>query len=243
MILQTKHHFRKSLILFVLLSILFIQPCRAQETIHTYQTNDNLEQLMATLKKDHQATKIWWNTWLGIYSVGTVVQTGIALQTDNKALKQDMYLGAATTLLGSGAQLFTPMVKIDKSFFVAPETQSQDERTEMMRKAQDLLEKSSAFEKAGRSWKNHALTGVVNVGGGVITWLAFDRTLKDGIINFAINTVVTEVQIWSQPIIAKKALEKYSRQIETEAYSPNTKIAPTFTASAIPSGIQFKLVF
>lgn len=231
---------------YLILAFLFICsvfPVNAQNEKTTFSTNEKLEQLLSSLQKDQQATKIWWNSWLGLYATGTVVQTGIALKTDNKVLKQDMFLGAATTILGTGSQLFTPIVKIDKNFFEGINKLTPTQRLQKMNDAYALLEQSAAFETEGRSWKMHALTGVVNIGGGLITWLAFDRTLKDGLINFAINTVITEAQIWSQPIIAKKALSKYADQFSTGAYIPNYKTKAVFTANATASGFHLKLVF
>jgi len=50
----------------------------------------------------------------------------------------------------------------------------------------------------------------VNLCSGLITWLAFDRTVWAGVGNFALNSAITEFQIFSQPIRAKRDLERYS---------------------------------
>lgn len=238
----TKRYSILTVLLIIIFSIEFFNQVQAQN-LNSNTDQKKLEEIISTLKKDQTATKIWWNSWLGLYSVGTVVQTSIALQTDNKALKQDMYLGTATTILGVGAQLFTPMVKFDKHLFDRIENLDEEQRLDALIEAKDLLEKCYAFEKAGRSWKNHALTGVVNIGGGLITWLGFHRTLKDGLINFAINSIITEAQIWSQPIISKKAYLKYNEQLSTGYYQPIKPSPVTFSASANASGFQIKMVF
>ncbi len=225
----------------VFLSIFLVAVFTHKTMAQTASSSTNIEELKEILHKDQKATKIWWTSWLGLYSVGTLAQTGIALQTDNKALKQDMYIGAATTLLGAGFQLLTPMVKVEKSIYNTSLNAANEK--EIHNKMIELLEKSAAFEEAGRSWQTHALTGVANLGGALITWLAFDRTFKDGLINFAINTAVTELQIWSQPIIAKKALSRYSEQMISELFIPEYKQQMVLSACATANGFQFKLIF
>ena len=233
---------RKSFLVFTLL-ISFLFSSQAQSDTIYLATNENLQQLLTIIEKDQKTTKIWWNSWLGIYSAATIVQAGIALQTKKTALKQDMYLGAATTLLGAGAQLFTPMVKINKTFFEENENLSPQERLKKMNEAYELLQQSNVFEKAGRSWQNHAKCTVVNLGSGLITWLAFDRTIKDGILNFIINTAITEAQIFTQPVIAKNAFQKYSKNFITGEYIPIYKPQATFSACATGAGFQLKIVF
>lgn len=210
----------------------------AQDKIEIQALAPGVQHLISTLQKDQKANRVWWGTWLGLYSTATVVQTGIALSTDNKALRQDMYLGAATTVLGAGFQLLTPYVKINLTQFENFEALSPENQMVLIKQAEDYFKQSAQYEKEIRSWKNHALTTAANLGSGLITWLAFDRTFKDGVINFAINTVITETQIWTQPILAKKEWEK----IKSGNISANS---PSYTLSAYATmgGIQLKLVF
>lgn len=226
-------------IALILLLIVIVLPAKAQNTV----SNENLGQLLTILQKEQKANKIWWSSWLGIYSAATIVQTGIAVTTDNKPLKQDMYLGAATTLLGVGSQLITPVVKFDLDQFNSPNYLVEGNTDELMQNAKEYLKDAANYEKSIRSWKNHMMCSAVNLGSGLITWLAFDRTLKDGIVNFAINTAITEIQILTQPVIAQKALKNYTNLISAENYVPQSKKQFSLTASAVPNGLQFKIIF
>ncbi|MBN1925544.1 MAG: hypothetical protein JW798_06905 [Prolixibacteraceae bacterium] len=230
------------LLLCILAFSVCLIPAKAQLPEGFPNEKENLDQLLTTLKKDQKAIKTWWGTWLGLYSAATVVQTGIAIQTQDKALKQDMYLSAATTFLGAGFQLITPTVKVDKSFFEGNENLTPEQRLEKMNRAYELLEKSAVYEAEGRSWKIHALTGAVNATTGLITWLAFDRPV-DGLITFAINMAITETQIWTQPILAKKAYQKYASQYITGEYIPTKQPPAQFMASATASGFQLRVIF
>ena len=52
------------------------------------------------LDKNKKTDDIWNYGWIGLYSGGTVAQGVVYLANNDKKLRQDMALGAATTLLG-----------------------------------------------------------------------------------------------------------------------------------------------
>jgi hypothetical protein len=198
----------RSLLLFLLL--LFIIPARAQVIPGDSLLNVRMKFLGSSIQKDSKAGNIWWTGWLAGYSAATLVQTGIGLAADEKALRQDMYLGAATTLLGAAGQLITPMVKTDKIHSAEFGNSGNPPSQEQLQQYENLLEKLAAREKAGRSWETHAVAGVVNLGSGLITWFGFKRDVWAGIGNFALNTCITEAQIWSQPMKARRDLKRYN---------------------------------
>jgi len=101
----------------------------------------------------------------------------------------------------------------------------------------------AAREKAGRSWKIHAVAGAVNLGSGLVTWLVFKRTIWDGLINFAMNTAITEAQIWSQPMRAAKDYERYFT--EKALGEPSVKTAPEsrIYLGSYPGGVTLRVVF
>jgi len=155
-----------------------------------------------------------------------------------------MVVGAATTFLGAAGQLLTPNTPgraYDQLREIRGDTT--EEMMQKLRKAEELLEKSAQREKAGRSWKIHAITGAVNVTSGLITWLGFNRNVWSGIQNFAINTVITEAQIWTQPIRAVKDYENYCRNYKTGKVQVALRPDMTWFVSASPGGIKIKIVF
>ena len=79
--------------------------------------------------------------------------------------------------------------------------------------SEEMLKEIAEREKEGRSWKMHALTGAVNLSTGLITWLGFKRSVWDGLEIFALNTAVTELQIWTQPTRAIKDYKNYYGKI------------------------------
>lgn len=187
------------------------------------EINDSVEIAReANLQRIVKIDKLWWKSWIGIYGAATLGQGAIYYATDNHALKQDMVLGAATTMLGAMALVATPLVPYKQSDF----------------SNEELLKELALREKQGRSWKSHALCGVVNLGSGIITWVGFDRSFKDGLVNFALNTAISEAQILTQP---RRAIKDY--QNFTNSTDGNSKPAMDWALSAYPGGIKFKINF
>jgi hypothetical protein len=167
-------------------------------------------EMQLTALKDMAGAERWWYGWLAGYSAATVGQGVIWFTSDDKTLRQDMALGAATTFLGAMGQLITP-VKPKSSDYPTYREYASGEKSFSPDQADALLKALAAREKEGRSWKTHAIAGVVNLGSGLITWLGYKRTFLDGLENFAINTAITEAQIWTQPMKAVRQYEKYLR--------------------------------
>jgi hypothetical protein len=239
--------YRRPSLIIVLLLVVFCFPAKA--VCGQSQDNDpllaaKLQFLKGSLERDHKQTQRWWYGWLSGYSVATVAQGAIYFSSENKILKQDMILGAATTILGTAGQFISPFIPNNeyKQFASYPES-NHDEQLVKFAAAEKLLFEWSEKERLALTWQNHILSTTVNLCGGLVTWLGFKRTLKDGLINFAINTVVTEAQIWSQPTLAKRQYKKYCRNYLDGAgiYSYQPEI--TCFIEAKPGGIGLRIIF
>jgi hypothetical protein len=186
----------------------------------------------------------WWYGWLAGYSAATAGQGIFYFSSDVKATRQDMVLGSATTLLGAIGVLVMPIVP-RKSSLQNPEIHANDSCQEYFDTAnsEKLLKEIALKEKEGRSWKIHAITGAANIGSGLITWLGFKRTFKDGLFNFALNTVITETQIWTQPVKAIKDYQKYCNYNTASSVPPNLKPEKRILLCSHPAGFALKLDF
>jgi hypothetical protein len=186
----------------------------------------------------------WWYGWLAGYSAATIGQGVVYLSGDDKALRQDMALGAATTLLGAAAQLLTPMLPSPNDLINENTKDTHKARLQKLSNAEELLKASSLIEKSGKSWQIHAVTGVVNVSSGLITWLGFKRDVWAGVGNFALNTIITEAQIWTQPTRAMKDYKAYCKKYGPGENPGSEKSGMiSWFVSAGPGGINIKIVF
>jgi hypothetical protein len=169
-----------------------------------------LEKIRLILEAGKPASDRWWTGWLAGYAAATLGQGAAGLASGDRDLREDMALGAATTLLGAVGQLVSPMTpsSAPRLFSEWPDSTA-GQRLEKLGRAEDLLRRCAAREREGRSWKMHALTAAVNLAGGVIVWKGFDRSAGEGALNFGLNTLVTEAQIWTQPAGLARDAEAY----------------------------------
>lgn len=187
---------------------------------------------------------LWWNGWLYGYTAATLGQGAVYLVSNKLKTRQDMALGAATTLIGAAGQLLTPMTPARapaKLALIPGDTPEQ--RILKLNKAQELFEASAKREQDGRSWKMHAASGLVNAGSGLVTWLGFKRTVWDGLENFALNTFITEAQILTQP---RRAIKDYKKYCEAYKYGlpySSLNLKPHFYINAFPGGLALRLQF
>ena len=231
-------------VFFLLIFMFQFSQLSAQNEIPDSLVKERIAYIQKMLDKGKPAANLWWNGWLYGYSAATVAQGAVVFTSDKLKTRQDMALGAATTLVGAVGQLIMPMTPSSapaKLVLIPGETV--EERIKKLTYAEELFEASAIREKDGRSWQMHAASSAVNLGSGLITWLGFDRTIQSGLINFAINEVITEVQIWTQPTRAikdyKKYCEKYIDGKPIGLYKPK----PQLFVSAFPGGLALKLVF
>lgn len=231
--------------LFFLIILLFqFSKLVAQNPIPDSLVKQRINYIQKMLDEGKPAAKLWWNGWFYGYSAATVVQGAVSLTSAKLETRQDMVLGAATTLVGAVGQLIMPMTPASapRKLALLPED-SPEERIVKLNEAEQLLEASAMREKDGRSWKMHAASSAVNLSSGLVTWLGFDRTIQSGLINFAINEAITEVQIWTQPTRAikdyKNYCEKYKNGLPSALYKPKTHLY----VNAFYGGLTLRLLF
>jgi hypothetical protein len=233
-----------TIIAFLFILIFQLPPLSGQVSIPDSIIAEQSEHIKKLLDQDKKNARIWWYGWFAGYSAATVAQGIVFFSSDNKSTRQDMALGAATTALGAAGQLLMPIVPKTLSLqdYQFPENAS-SKLTEELIYSEELLKEIAEREKEGRSWKIHALTGAVNVSTGLITWLGFKRSVWDGVEIFALNTVVTELQIWTQPTRAIKDYKNYCEKYGTESGIEAVKPVKELVVNVYPGGIKIALNF
>jgi len=229
---------------FLFLSSFISISLNAQEANPDSLLKVNVDLVEKMLKQDKIKTDYWWWGWLTGYSAATVAQSVIGFQSSKLNTRQDMYLSAATTLVGAVGQFVTPVMPSKAlSQLAALPDRTPDEKQKKLEAAEDMLQRRAWAESKGRGWHMHAMSGAVNLSSGLITWIGFKRTWKDGLLNFAINTVVTEAQIWSQPMHAKKELEQYKRTNFLSYRTLSRGHRCTYVVSARSEGLGVSVIF
>jgi hypothetical protein len=241
--IRTSCLFPVTAILLIILEFNF-QKVTAQLSANDATVKERIDYIQNVLDGGEKGAKLWWNGWLIGYSAATVVQGAVLITSNDKSTREDMTTGAVTTLLGAVGQLITPMVPAK-----APEElkrmagETNEERTVKLAYAEELLKRSALREKSGRSWQTHAVAGVVNLSSGLITWLGFKRTIWAGIGNFALNTAVTEAQIWTQPTKAMRDYEDYCQKYIPGNTTGRLKPDVDWYVGVYPGGLGIRVVF
>ncbi len=202
------------MVLFLLGMLVMVQNSKAQNLSDSLVVQ-RIKFLQNSLHIDQQGTKLWWNGWLVGYGTATIAQGAIWYSSDEKALRQDMATGAATTLVGFIGQFISriqPQSFADK-FEQLPDENS-GQRLQKMTQMEKFLADRSLMELEARKWKAHILPTSINIASGLVTWIGFHRTVWDGVANFALNCVISEAQIWSQPLRAKRELKRYHERFD-----------------------------
>ena len=197
--------------------------------------------LQKSINLDQKATNQWWYGWMAGYGALTAGQAAVWYSSDATGLRQDMATGAATTFLGLIGQfvsVYQPHQFAGK-FSQMPEG-TPSERLNKLSQMEKFLTDRSLMEAEARKWKAHLPSLGVNLASGLVTWIGFHRTVWDGVANFALNCVISESQIWTQPLRAKKELKRYHERFSGNESSGNYRhdIKYNLIVSASQAGIR-----
>lgn len=207
-----KESFRFLVFLFTIPACLsfFSKPLAAQDNVSDPQVIERLTEIRKMLAHERLSDNRWWYGWLGAYSAATIAQTGVWIAARDLDTRQDMALGAATTFLGAAGQMISPLKPNHEWQRIGqmPERTPGEKRIKLI-ESERLLQQNALNERMGRSFKTHAVSTVVNIGSGLVTWLGFKRSIWAGLGNFALNEVITETQIFTQPRRAMRDYEDY----------------------------------
>ena len=224
--------------IFAILLLLAVQLV-AQEAsnLGDAEVTSRLAYIQHSLDGGQRAADLWGSGWLSGYSLATMGQLVAYSNSSNEKQRQDNLVGAVTTALGAGGQLVFPL---EVGWFAArlravPGDTPEARRVKLVA-AESYLRKAAAQESFGRSWKTHAMTAAVNLAAGLTIWLHYDRPAKDGLVAFAIGQIISEVQIFSQPMKAVRDLAEYERRSDFGAVGMAGEPRPTWYVRVAPAG-------
>ena len=231
-------------ILFIFIFIFQTDIILAQDEIPDSLINKRIQYIQNVLVQGKPNADRWWYGWLIGYSAATIGQGAVGISSDVKETRQDMFLGAATTFLGAAGQILTPMTPGSAPNLIAQTADdTREARLQKLNDAEELLKESALREETGRSWQAHAISGAVNLTSGLITWFGFRRNAWAGVENFALNTVITEAQIWTQPTRAMKDYQNYCQKYKPGEKPVSLKPDISWYVGVAPGGIDVRIVF
>jgi hypothetical protein len=236
--------FVATVLLFGLIFGYSVTETLAQEILPDSIVKERIQTLQNALNSGKLNADIWNYGWIAAYGTGTAVQGVVFFTSNDKSIRQDMALGGITSGLAGIFQIIDPLEVGKKAKILEKMPASTpEERQTKLAEGEELFKSLAKREKNGKSWQIHALNGAVNLSSGLITWIGFKRTAIDGLVNFALNSAISELQILTQPTRTLKDYQHYCQQYQTETGSLTYKPKPTYFVGAYPGGISIKVVF
>ena len=198
---------------------------------------NRLQYIQSSLDGGQKSANLWWYGWLAGYGALTAEQIVAHSGADTEKERQDTLVGSVTSAFGVIGQLVAPVEagRLAVQLRAMP-GDTPEARRGKLAAAESFLRRSAAQEEFGRSWKMHAITGAVNLGIGLFLWLHYDRPARDGLAVFALGQLVSEVQIFTQPMKAARDLREYERRSDFGRASALGADQPTWYVGVTPGG-------
>lgn len=188
----------------------------------------------------------WWWGWLLTYTGLTIVQGLVALAVETPEVRWPAVIGAASSLLGIGGVLISP-VRTHRLSARLREFGPLVGRARL-RAVERELAAAAAGEDDARNLLSHALGWGAALGGGLVLWLGFDQ-LVQGVLNVVESIAVSEFQIALAPTAAREAWRAHvalhpdaAACLRDEDESSARAPLPPPTFALVPVGLGLGLV-
>jgi len=140
------------------------------------------------LDRDATHALVWWTGFTVAYTASAVTQTSLALTLTDEGDRIDATVRAASSWLGVGGMLISPMPRVWRAAAEANRTGRLDA----------ALALTASAEADGLAWYNHMLCGIVALTAGGVLWLGYDRPVSAA-ITLGLNFTVGELNLFTQP--------------------------------------------
>lgn len=216
--------FRNSTACAVVLIILLVSAAWAQPApggLSEPEMRGRIMEIQTVMNEGEGGMRLWWWSWLGIYGAFTAGSFTIAGLADGDTERITYTVSGVQSALGVVGMLISPQAAGygPARMRRLPEGNTGELRAKLT-ESERLMDQAAEDEIMGRSWITHALALVVNGGGAMVIWKGYgDRIEDDGgnprkeaILNFVLGTIVSEIQIFTQPTRAIADRDNYRRR-------------------------------
>lgn len=217
-------------------------PC----SLFAEQEKERYDFIEQSFRAEQSHAKYYYYGWMTIYGVNAAYSFYDAGTTKNTVNHIVGGVSGTQALIGMIGLALSPLPATDAyDTLHAMPGETDVERTERLRSAEELLRKSAEVEREGRSWIMHAANFVVAVGGAAVIRYSYgDRINRAGgsaveqaNINFWSSFLVGELQLFTQPTRSIDSLKEYEQNYGVSSVS----VAPCVTSDG--AGVAFVLRF
>jgi hypothetical protein len=199
--------------------------------------------IQRALDEGRKGADAWTYGWLAGYGGATVAQAAIYATSEDQHQRDDMLIGAATSAIGAAGQIVFPLRdgRLAARLRKMPQSTTEERRATLV-SAEQFLRRAAADEASGRSWRTQLISIAVNLSSGLIIWLHYDHSGRDGLITFGIGQLVSEAQFFSQPTRAVRNLTEYRQRTDFSALSTRQR-RPAWSLALSPGGLTIVRAF
>ncbi|MDH4262218.1 MAG: hypothetical protein OEV78_04135 [Spirochaetia bacterium] len=225
-------------------------PQNTSKNLSDQEVNERIQFINSSLKTGETGSRIWYWSFLGLYSAGTITQLSLYFAAPSiepvdlvkrEHFRQDMMMGTITTAIGVLSLAISPMPSMyARNAIESMPDDTMEDRIAKLKKSEKLLAESSKWEKESNSLLMHGLNFGLNLSAGLIIWLAFHRTIIDGLVTFAPGFLIGEIQLFTQPTKAVKDWNNYENKYSQNqaSYLPQKNNDNLWHLAVAPGGLM-----
>ena len=189
-----------------------------------------------TLERDAVASRRWFWSGLGIFTLLEGAQIAVLATSSDRATRASAGVGAVINGIGMVASIATaPPTLFAAGIELAPDATPQA-RAERVAEGEQRLQRAGDSEALGHSLLAHAGVLALNGAGALYLWLSAKEPARAA-LGFVGGTLVGEVRIWTQPTTAMEALAGENGPERADPRTPRVEVLPVVTGES--TGLVF----
>jgi hypothetical protein len=215
---------------------LLLSSVAAQAQTCDPNTEARLQFLESRLDEGAANMKLWWRSWLAVFTIGLVYKTYDGATAGDGSNAAAAYIAAGKSALGIADLTLRPHIARHgaEPMRAIPKTSAQNcaDRLALAEKTMQM-----ASDDAGMrwSWKRHLTSFVLNLSAGIAVAEGWDDK-RTGWSDFGISEFSSELHIFTHPVRAKDDWGDYQHQFSG---APRAETPSTFDLAATRGGIGF----
>lgn len=233
---MTAASFPQRLLALVLALSVLASPLAAAAQTCDQGTEARLEFLESRLDEGQENARLWWRSWLAVFSIGLAYKTTTgAMRGDGSNAAAD-YIAAGKSALGIAELTLRPHVARHGAERVRAIAKSSPEGcSRRLKLAEGSLESAATDDGSRWSWTRHLSSLLLNLGAGLAVAEGWDDE-GTGWRDFAVSEVSSELHIWTHPTRAVDDWSEYRQRFDG---APAAAAPSTFRLAATRGGLGF----
>jgi hypothetical protein len=195
----------------MLLTLLTLVPVAARAQCDA-STEERLAFLETRLDEGEFRNKLWWRSWLAVFSIGFASGVGSAIMHDDESNKADAGITAAKSMFGIFDLTIRPHVSRHGADKIRDMPKSSPEAcAARLRFAESTMQQAAKEASTRWDWKRHLWSLTLNLAHGLVIAEAWHDE-GTGWQSFAVSEVSSEAFIWTHPTRARYDWRDYQTQ-------------------------------